>query len=738
MSFRDFRGWLSTALILALVAGIAGLAAFVIEWPASYTPLVTAGAASLAALALLYLARPPRVLLYLVTLASWTLGGVVSWVLSPHWDPPTASPATAILMTLAAAVGLSPATWAPLIMGILSCAAILLGLYGGDPGVLEGPGLVVLASAIGRAYMTDSPWGWASLAYASALSYGLIHLDTGTPGLAGVAFPIVAGGFAHAWSSRRLAGRPWIHAFAVAGILGSTGPLMGFGGEPAAVAFAAGLLLYILDALGWIGVTAAVTAAAAIVVASYYGFEGKGWLLLAGAGAATGVTLLKFYIDLVRGRGKGGYGAMIAFIGFSVLFLGVAMVSTGGCSIEFKVEGITTGGSGVTVQVKPSSVLGSMPSLSEYAFNETESRLAELVFRRIAMGTVASLGVVGSIEFYDVELNASLTIHPGEGYIVFAVDKPVSIWFAVEDTQGSYLLRTALKVYGLVIPQDFLEGVDYTPGHTFVRVNYTAPLTVESPAGFRVEAYSVIIYPEALKPGGASVEETALGILLKKAVLGIVEGSVVFPDGVRVRIPASVSAGLFKAWVSIMEEYGESPDKVLLISASPILVYQNALANVDVTLPSVAVVSGEGIECVAALMDGKTIEVLEDCKAPMDLNGFSACIVSPPPLALTPIGGQADLLITALAHNASSTWTKAAAALAAVAMGQRPGTTAWTALYLDVLDLESSQLKGELHPYYAIGFITPFIAAAGFIVWGVSTQDHRGESVGLKDKVKKS
>lgn len=616
-----------------------------------------------------------------------------------------------------------------MIMGLLACVALLLGLHVGDPGVLGGPGLGLLASAIGRVYMKDSPESWASLAYASALAYGLMHLDTGIPGLAGLALPLATCVITLALSSRRFNGRAWIHAFTFAGILGAITPLLGVSGDLVAAVFAAGLPLYLLEVLGWAAMAAAAATVAIAEVAGYYGLEGRGWLLLAGAGAAAGFTLLKSYVDLVRGRDEESFKAMIAFIGFSALFLGAAMASTGVCSVEFLVDSVSTSDSVVTLQVTPSRVLGHPLSNGEHAFTGLESRLAELAFRRVAMGAAASLGVVESVEFYDVEANESLILHLGEGYLVFEVDKPVSIWFAVEESGGSYLLRAALKVCGLAIPWSLLEGVDYTPGHTFVRVNYSAPLTVESPAGFRLEAYSVVVYPESLGPGEASVEETPLGLVLKRAVLGVSEGTIVFRDGVVAGIPANVSSKLYNAWARLMEAYSKTPDRALLVSASPVLAYSEAPTNVNLTLPSTATVSGGGVKCTAAVTTrSENLEVLESCRAPLELEGLSACLTSPPPLTSTPVYWEVDLAKAALAHKASSTWPGATTALASAVMGGDSGATAWTGLYLEILDVGNARLKGEFHPYYGLGFIAPFLAAAGFTIAGVFTKTLGGKA----------
>lgn len=110
------------------------------------------------------------------------------------------------------------------------------------------------------------------------------------------------------------------------------------------------------------------------------------------------------------------------------------------------------------------------------------------MLRRVALAVVESPGVVGSAEVYNVESNETLTLEAGEGFLVFNFSAPASVWLAVEDSGGSQLLRVAVKVKGLLVPQSLLGGVDYSPSHTFLRVNFTLLPTLDSPAGFRLSA----------------------------------------------------------------------------------------------------------------------------------------------------------------------------------------------------------------------------------------------------------
>ncbi len=699
----------------------------------AYMPLAQAITAVTAASVMIKLRPRTSDRRWLPILALWLSAGVASQLLAPDWDPPGLSPVIALAMATVAGLSVAARFRGVLaVHGITSSLVLLAGVLWGDKALLEGPGLALIAAAVGLAPgRLEGVWG--SMALASAIAYSHAHLQTGWLALAGLGPSIVAAVWPIiAWEGFRL--KAWSAALMLAALAGSLSPAASLFGEAAAAAMASGLLLYLLEAYGSRVAVAASAGVAAIsaILATAAGLEGRGWLVLAGAGLVVGLALSRFYVKLVRVRvgPRSVQGAFLAFIAFSMLFLGLSLATRGGCSVEFSVETIETGGSTVEASLPSSIVIegAGLAQLKLAAGEPVDFHVIDVALRRVALATVSSPGLVGSVEIYSVDANETMTVRPGEGYLLFDLEKPVSLWFAVEDAGGSYILRVAMKASGLIIPWSMLGGADYSPGHTFLRVNFTMPFVAESPAGFRLEVYSVVVYPETQPSGSGVVEDTPMGVKIEKAILGVALGSIVFSDGARIVVPANVGEDLYRAWNALMSMYQKTPGKALLVSAIPSLAYADLPSSIELTIPREATVAGAGVECTAILAENKAIIVLEECRVQPEFKGLTACIPSSQPTVSLPIYWNVDLLRAALIHNATTSWQEGSAGLAAVVLGDDDqGATAWAALYLDVLESEEARLHGSLHPYYALGALAPFIASAGFAIYSLHGRDEESE-----------
>lgn len=358
----------------------------------------------------------------------------------------------------------------------------------------------------------------------------------------------------------------------------------------------------------------------------------------------------------------------------------------------------------------------------------SSSKLYLLILQMYTVGNIQAPGIVQSVTVYDLETKSNITYNGSEtSIILFNVNKPVNIRYAIQPGEDSNELLVSIELTGVLIPWNLIGNESISPIHNVLIVKFRDPLIVQASNNYTIVIKEAVLASKRFLGGKGTINETGIGIYMDNAVLGIRQGAIEFPDGIALNIPKNVSEDNYRAWQYRINMTQNNPELDKILSAIPSIVSSDltspaTASYVTIRFPeylksriSITSIGNQTTTCAIIYSHGQFIDTCSPIIEPMGMMGLRIINFSNPVIEHNSI--MADYLKASIVKYVLGREGPYYALVTASIVSNDTGNVLWIASNLNALEQRVELTRTTIEaPFYNLGGLAPFLFMSSMII----------------------
>ncbi len=421
-----------------------------------------------------------------------------------------------------------------------------------------------------------------------------------------------------------------------------------------------------------------------------------------------------------------------------LLLLGIGIVAVSSIQLYDSPSGRVTGviidrefspqetEASVEIPVKAKTAIDDLSLLSNNI--NSSSKLYLLILQTYTVGNIQAPGIIQSVTVYDLETKTNITYNGSEtSIILFNVDKPVDIRYAIQLAEDNNELLVSIELTGVLIPWNLIGNESISPIHNVLIVKFRDPLIVQASYNYTIVIKEAVLASKRFLGGKGTINETGIGIYMDNAVLGVRQGAIEFPDGITLNIPRNVSDEYYRAWQYRINMTQNNPELNKILSAIPSIELSDltslaTASHVTIRFPeylesriSITSIENQTTACAIIYSHEQFIDICSPIIEPMGIMGLRIINFSNPVIEYNSI--KADYLKASMVKYVLSHEGPYYGLVTASMVSNNPGNVLWIASNMNALEqrVELTSTTIEV-PFYNLGGLAPFLFVSSMII----------------------
>jgi len=390
---------------------------------------------------------------------------------------------------------------------------------------------------------------------------------------------------------------------------------------------------------------------------------------------------------------------------------------------EFSSQGIEAS---VEIPVNAKTVIDELSLLSNNI--NSSSKLYLLILQMHTVGNIQAPGIIQSVTVYDLETKTNITRNGSEtSIILFNVDKPVDIRYAIKPGEDNNELLVSIELTGVLIPWNLIGNESISPIHNVLIVKFRDPLIVQASNNYTIVIKEAVLASKRFLGGKGSINETGIGIYIDNAILGIRHGAIEFPDGIALNIPKNVSEDNYRAWKYRINMTQSNPELDKILSAIPSIVSSDltslaTASHVTIRFPeylesriSITSIKNQTTTCAIVYYHKQFIDTCSPIIEPMGIMGLRIINLSDPVIEYNSI--KADYIKASIVKYVLSHEAPYYALITASIVSNDTGNVLWIASNMNAFEQRVELTRTTIEaPFYNLGGLAPFLFVSSMII----------------------